>query len=316
MMHETKNPSVKGYIDLFIYENDSEIYLEGWCFHIFFPDCEIRLKYFNDETEEILYNNSFDKTRKDVVDSYNKPEIINCGWKFMVKKKSEKMPINFQLEMMFENTWNLIFTFEKYEKKDRLENNIIKKKHYIPSFVVIDHFYENPDSIRKYALSQEFSYHPEYHKGKRTNKTFRFDGLKENFEDILGNKIKNWDYYTVNGCFQYCISGDQLVYHRDGQEYAGILFLTPDAPPQSGTSFYRSKHTKKNKTENDDEFNIVFKNGFLDSTEFEVVDVVGNMYNRLVLFDAQMIHAASTYFGNTLENGRLFQLFFFDLEKI
>ena len=58
----------------------------------------------------------------------------------------------------------------------------------------------------------------------------------------------------------------------------------------------------------------VIKNGYLDSTEFDLVDVVGNVYNRLVLFDAQVIHAASTYFGTTKENGRLFQLFFFDLE--
>jgi hypothetical protein len=67
-------------------------------------------------------------------------------------------------------------------------------------------------------------------------------------------------------------------------------------------------------TINNDDHGIVFKNGFYDSTEFEVVDVVGNVYNRLVLFNARMIHSASTYFGNNMENGRLFQLFFFDLD--
>jgi hypothetical protein len=34
----------------------------------------------------------------------------------------------------------------------------------------------------------------------------------------------------------------------------------------------------------------------------------------MVLFDSKMFHAASNYFGKNLENGRLFQLFFFDLE--
>jgi hypothetical protein len=63
-----------------------------------------------------------------------------------------------------------------------------------------------------------------------------------------------------------------------------------------------------------EEYNKVFKNGFLDSTEFDIVDVVGNVYNRLILFDSQQIHSASTYFGNNLNNGRLFQLFFFDLD--
>jgi hypothetical protein len=92
-----------------------------------------------------------------------------------------------------------------------------------------------------------------------------------------------------------------------------LLFLTPNAPPQTGTTFYRSKNTGKKKIFDDAENSVVFKNGYLDSTEFEVVDVVGNVYNRLVLFDAKMFHAASNYFGKTLENGRLFQIFFFDL---
>ena len=46
-----------------------------------------------------------------------------------------------------------------------------------------------------------------------------------------------------------------------------------------------------------------------------LVDKIGNIYNRVVLFDSRCIHAASEYFGNTKENSRLFQLFFFDLSE-
>ena len=198
--------------------------------------------------------------------------------------------------------------------KKNLCDIVIQPKKYIPSFVVVDNFYENVDNIRLVALKLQFINHPDYHKGKRTEQVFRFDGLKENFEQILGNKIKNWDSYGVNGCFQICVAGDQLVYHYDMQEYAGILFLSPDAPPETGTSFYRSKITLKRKIEQKD-IPITFKTGFLDSTQFDLVDIVGNVYNRLVLFDAQQIHAASNYFGDKIENGRLFQLFFFDLER-
>ena len=183
----------------------------------------------------------------------------------------------------------------------------------IPTSIVIDNFYENPDFVRNFALTCNFQDHPNYHKGKRTDQCYRFAGLKERFEKLVGRKIVNWEKYGTNGCFQFCIGGDQLVYHHDGQQYAGVLYLTPDAPPQAGTNLYRSKHTKKMKV-TEAEHGLVFKNGFLDSTEFDLVDVVGNVYNRLILFDAKVIHAASTYFGTTKENGRLFQLFFFDLE--
>jgi hypothetical protein len=219
--------------------------------------------------------------------------------------------------MFFDEKWNSIFNFNNYLTNRMINHNTnfytknITK--YIPSFVVIDNFYEHVDTVREFALTKNFHYHVEYHKGKRTDEVYLFDGLKESFENILQCKIKDFRRYGVNGCFQYCIGGDQLVYHYDGQEYAGIIFLTPDAPPQCGTSFYRSKHTKNMKCKGDDD--IVFRNGYLDPTEFEVVDVVGNVYNRLVLFDAKMFHAASNYFGTTKENGRLFQLFFFDLER-
>jgi hypothetical protein len=185
----------------------------------------------------------------------------------------------------------------------------------LPSFVVVDNFYKNPDLIRDFALKQDFQENPNFHKGKRCiNPIFRFPGLMEQFEKILGAKIKDWDKYGTNGCFQYCVAGEQAVYHCDTQQYAGVLFLTPDAPPQTGTCIYRSKATKKMKVDLN-EYGKVYPTGHLDSTQFDQVDVVGNVYNRLVLFDAQLIHAAPLYFGTNVNNGRLFQLFFFDLEN-
>ena len=38
----------------------------------------------------------------------------------------------------------------------------------------------------------------------------------------------------------------------------------------------------------------------------------GNVFNRLVIFDARLIHSAGDYFGHNIETGRLFQMFFFD----
>lgn len=157
--------------------------------------------------------------------------------------------------------------------------------------------------------------HPKYHKGCRSEECYRFPGLKERFEQLIGREIDNFDKYGTNGCFQYCIEGDQIVYHCDNQEYAGVLFLTPDAPVKSGTRLLRSIHTKKMKPSNREETEITFAGGFLDESHFETVDTVGNVYNRLVLFASENIHAATAYFGDSKENGRLFQLFFFDLKK-
>ena len=52
-----------------------------------------------------------------------------------------------------------------------------------------------------------------------------------------------------------------------------------------------------------------------DLTKWELVDTVGNVFNRLVLFNAYRYHMSMDYFGDTKENGRLFQTFFFSTER-
>ena len=56
-----------------------------------------------------------------------------------------------------------------------------------------------------------------------------------------------------------------------------------------------------------------YKNPFLDKSSWEVVDSAGNLFNRLVIFKSSNVHAVTEYFGETIENSRLFQLFFFNI---
>ena len=193
-------------------------------------------------------------------------------------------------------------------------------------FFVIDNFYEDPTAVREYALMQ--TYFPgEGAVGERTRMQFLFDGIKEKFEDIMQIKIAEhtddgygWYDTGINGRFQSCIAGVPQVFHCDAQQWAGVLFLTPGAPPQSGTSFYRHKGSKVFHNEDIDwnygeNGNVFTKETFLDPTPFERQDTVGNVFNRLVIFDGGLIHSGNDYFGHSRETGRLFQIFFFNEEK-
>lgn len=184
---------------------------------------------------------------------------------------------------------------------------------------VIDNFYADPYAVRELALSQQ--YRENGSRGVRSLDQFIFPGVKESFEKIIGKKITNWsEYYGICGRFQYCISEDALVYHCDSQRWAAIVFLTPDAPPECGTALLRHKKTGV-RTSEDPRIHEAFRNYgtndayFLDGTPFEEIDVVGNVFNRLVIFDGRCLHTARKYFGNTKENGRLFHIFFFDAEE-
>ena len=145
------------------------------------------------------------------------------------------------------------------------------------------------------------------------------DGTKERFEQILQTEILDWnDSRYRNGMFQYITGKDPIVHHVDENNYAGIIYLTPDAPFESGTSFYESKSERRswfNHDPNDREaYERAFEGNFYNRHKFTEIDRIGNVYNRLVLWDSFKIHAATQHFGNDMYDSRLFHIFFFDTD--
>lgn len=186
-----------------------------------------------------------------------------------------------------------------------------------PTVWIVDNFYDDPFAVREFAMKQEYveGGFGRGFIGRRTAQQFLWPGLKEKFEEIMGQKITEWESHPINGRFQNCHSGEPLVWHCDSQRWGGMLYLTPDAPYQCGTTLYAVKKTRA-RSYYDPGWDIAWNNVpggcHLDGTYFEPVDVCGNVFNRLFLFDASCIHSASEYFGTVMENSRLWQMFFFD----
>jgi len=193
--------------------------------------------------------------------------------------------------------------------------------------IVIDNFYKNPYEVRDYILKQDFTVKGNY-PGKRTisyaNKSIKnvlqtyiepFGGKITDFPIPEENENNNKDIY--NGSFQYTTSRDRSWVHIDSyNNWAGVLFLSPNAPLKSGTRFYKYYdgtmcERDMNIMENKEEIN----NFCQDLTKWETVDSIGNVFNRLVLFNSKRFHMSMDYFGDSKENGRLFQVFFFSTEK-
>lgn len=207
-----------------------------------------------------------------------------------------------------------------------------------PSLLVRDNFYDDPHAIRELALSQKFYANPKAYKGKRTHERFLFPGVKEEIERLLGCRITSWLKYGTNGIFQITGYNDPLVYHSDLQSFAMIIWMTPGASPSAGTSFWRDRkygclrppgHPYERDRFQTDEERIQATNeiyspyNLTHEDNWELVDKVGNVFNRAAIFDAKRIHSASSYEGfiNDIdpglesENSRLVQLFFFDVEN-
>lgn len=183
-----------------------------------------------------------------------------------------------------------------------------------PTAWIVDDFYEDPYAVREFALKQSFEEGGlgKPYIGRRTYKQFLFPGLKERFEEIMGTKIVKWEEHGMCGKFQAAYAGEPLVYHCDLQRWAAMIYLTPDAPYQCGTTLFAHTETGARHRSHHD-LGYVFKdNFFLDKTPYSTVDVFGNVFNRLVIMDAGCIHSASEYFGFNLNNSRLWHMFFFD----
>jgi hypothetical protein len=194
---------------------------------------------------------------------------------------------------------------------------------------VIADFYENPDEIRKYALAQKYTY---CHEMKNIEYVFpgsRTKDLKDLSQSLYEKVCKKlisvfhipehdlmrWQITTsfqiVEGEY-----GHGLIHQDQNTVFAGVLYLTPDAPLNSGTSLFRKNSNYDEEMywklikENDERFKRKEPIDFSYHNMFDEVVRVNNVYNSLILFEGDIHHCANQFFGKTKQDSRLAQVFF------
>lgn len=303
---------------------DNELVVKGWAFNEKFGVCPIRCKY-NDVTKNVTI-----LSRRDIVELFNRKNLLLSGW-------TVNVPLNkwCDMQIKIDNDWLTFASFNSgsipqpvTESPASLDNyistavtNFLKKypeaavpniaiginKQVSRQVFICDNFYNNPDEIRQFILNNLEN------KQSLTSFVKNMPEFQEQFENIMGINLPYFNKYENNGEVALNIAGDSILIGTGNAQYGAVLFLSPDAPVNTGITLYRSKHTGK-MTVSESEREKVFKNGNQDTTEFEPVDVIGNVYNRLVIFNNNFIHAISHNFGNNPTNGRLVQTFAFDVE--
>lgn len=158
----------------------------------------------------------------------------------------------------------------------------------IDQLIQIDNFLPKPDSVRDMALRMKYTASDETTgwKGFRAltqsdyNDTL-VDLIKQRVDGSLyTSNFNTYFHYTLESTKKEVPSFNKTRIHRDsGKDYAGVIYLTPNPPLNSGTVFY------------DDNYNFIHK--------------VENVYNRLVFYPSGILHAVEDTFGDTIENGRL-----------
>lgn len=186
-----------------------------------------------------------------------------------------------------------------------------------PNFMVYDNFYSNPNDVREYALNLPFTITGNF-PGARTESLEgqNFHNAKVMFETLLNKKITWWPA-QYNTAFQYTTEDSKTWIHYDDTDWAAVLYLTPDAPLDSGTGIYMHNERKIFALDRKDPNTDL--NGSQDVneiTKWTPIIQVANIFNRLIIYRGNYYHrSVRPGFGKNQYDGRLFQTFFFNTEE-
>lgn len=159
--------------------------------------------------------------------------------------------------------------------------------------IVIDSFLNNPDRIREEGL--ELSYTKAESPGWRGFRCLYTNMPGYELDGLIRDKLNELDPKFINSTlrcyFHYTLNEDMSdTTHTDGIfDFAGVLYLTPYPPPNSGTVFFNDEN--------------------------EEIDYVENLYNRLTIYPSNIPHRIKESFGDNINNGRLVYTIFVSLEK-
>ena len=117
---------------------------------------------------------------------------------------------------------------------------------------VIENFYENPDAIRKFALAQHYTFCHEVenidyvYPGCRTKDlsyldTLLFEKICKKLVSVFHNSEHDHMRWLITTSFQSVAAqyGEGVIHTDNNTIFAAVLYLTPDAPLNSGTSLFK-----------------------------------------------------------------------------
>jgi len=193
--------------------------------------------------------------------------------------------------------------------------------------IVVDHFLENPDAVREYALEQQYEkLGGKNWPGRDSIETHGEKEMTEACSAVVGQPLtirseNKCSYFRIIREGQY---GRQHIHFdpNPGLVWAGALYLTPTVHSTGGTKFWKHKETGWERIPTNDEgaeyglltdkdmYHFMNTEGKDESKWIETANI-GFKYNRLVMFNPWMWHSPGDSFGTTSEDARLVQLFFF-----
>lgn len=196
---------------------------------------------------------------------------------------------------------------------------------------IFDNFFEDPFKIREIALKSNFEKDSNGEwPGFRSTSPLDLSLLIKNRLETklnLSLKLSSSDFQFIPKCY---LTG---ICHSDSpRKYSSICYLNPNSPKTSGTEIFLNKSLYLNIKEKleiidngsvnkikyyNSNKNLFFKIRYLNylkkfNSNFKNPIIVSNKFNRMILFDSNLIHRAQNFYGKNVYDSRLTITTFFD----
>jgi len=161
--------------------------------------------------------------------------------------------------------------------------------------IIIDNFLEDPDRIREESLELSYTKAEPNSPGWKGFRCLYTNMPGYELTELVREKLSELDPKfkdcSLRCFFHYTLNEDMSnTIHTDGIfDYAGVLYLTPNPPLNSGTAFYNEDN--------------------------EEIGYVENVYNRLTIYPSNIPHSIKESFGDNITNGRLVFTIFLSIDK-
>lgn len=180
---------------------------------------------------------------------------------------------------------------------------------------IVDDFFEDPDSIRAFALAQQY----------QKDEQGRWPGLRAAPLEQLNNQLFQhvchrmlsvfWDvgniplHWSAYGTFQQVSReyGEGWIHQDADSLITAIVYLTPNSSTGAGTSIYRRKNITVPLNPN---YEVAKRTAYLSgnmtsldythaltatNAQYEETVRVNNLYNRLLIFDSKLYHGVPAF---------------------
>jgi len=194
------------------------------------------------------------------------------------------------------------------------------------SMIVVDDFLEQPEEFRAGALRLTYPAQEQYFPGRNSVERINLEGLTEEVCHLTGERLTALDPPHSHRKCRITLAGDEGKgnVHIDPGYWSGILYLSRPQDCRGGTDFFRHIPTNTDRApvtptelaamgfaDFDTMRRELVEKDSMDESKWELTHSIPMRFNRLVLLRPWLWHSASPGFGDTLENGRLIYVMFF-----